>query len=210
MTTAALAIALLALGHPHARPGDDARARILAAQINHAARKAHVDPILLSALVARESSFNPHARGKAGELGYGQLKRNTVATRGYDNLTDEALMQPPVNLWLTARHMARARRLCGNAPPVEWLSLYRGTKRCRATRYSRAIVAAAARAMAAVRATTDENVLGRDQGKRSHPTSAGRRSPIGDRLNAPEQAPGNLRASPAGPRHGLELTQWEE
>lgn len=148
MTTAALVLALCNLGHPCITPADQVRAHHLAAAINRAARAFDVDPVLQAAVIARESGFNARARGAAGELGLQQLLRGTLATAGYEHLTDEALMQLPINTWLGARFLAHVRAACarkGITDPLAWVSQYKGLP-ARPSRYSRAIIKAADRA----------------------------------------------------------------
>ena len=140
MTTAALILAILRLQGLHAPGPAEVRARLLAATINVEAARYDLDPLLLVAVAAHESMFRRDAVGALGELGYYQIKRNTIATRGFDHLSDAGLMQPRINVHLGARHLAHVRRLCGNAPPIAWLSVYSGRSKCRPSPYSRAIL----------------------------------------------------------------------
>ncbi|WP_293364980.1 transglycosylase SLT domain-containing protein [Phenylobacterium sp.] len=147
MTAAALALAILRLQHLPAVPGAaEVRARLLAPIILEAAAHRGLDPILIASVIQHESRFVRTARGSAGELGLMQIKRGTFATRGYEHLSDEALMFPRYNVMLGARHLARVRDVCagkrGITDPLSWLSVYKGL-RCRPSAYSRAIVAAA-------------------------------------------------------------------
>lgn len=134
MTAALVVAVVLELQAP--RPPRPLRAAIARAATAH-----QVDRRLLAALVDHESSFRPDARSARGEVGLGQLLRGTLATRGYDSLTDDQLAEPGLNLWLAARHLARVRRRCGGSPE-RWVSAYSG-RRCGPSGYSRAIVAAA-------------------------------------------------------------------
>ena len=118
--------------------GQPSAAAQLAPLVVKAAVRYRIEPKILVAVVRNESSFRPTARGALGELGLCQLKRETMATRGFDHLSDEALMDPALNLRLGARHLARARRICGGhaAPAAAWLSVYNGRKKCRPSAYS--------------------------------------------------------------------------
>jgi|GEM_PF-4135774 len=140
MTTTALVLAILRLQGLHAPGPAEVRARLLAATIAVEAARYDLDPLLLVAVAAHESMFRRDAVGALGELGIFQIKRNTLATRGFDHLSDAGLMQPRINVHLGARHLAHVRRLCGNAPPIAWLSVYAGFRRCRPSPYSRAIL----------------------------------------------------------------------
>lgn len=137
---AALVALILELS-PRGGAHREVHAEILAAQIQHAARRNHVDGLLLAALVGHESSFVATKRGKLGELGLGQILRGTLAAKGAEDMSDETMMLPPINLALTAAHMRRVQRKCGDATPAQWLSVYAGNRWCRPSHYSRAIVA---------------------------------------------------------------------
>lgn len=72
-----------------------------------------VPPLVLVALVSRESSWKARAVNKqSGAVGLGQLMPGTDTTKGFDgyDLTD-----PAVNLHLTARRLARFQKLAGGA-----------------------------------------------------------------------------------------------
>lgn len=169
MNVAQLVIALFSLGHPSATHADQVRARHLAAAINRAATTFDIDPVLQASLIARESSFERTARGAAGELGYSQLLRSTLATAGYEHLTDEALMQAPINVWLGARHLAHVRAACarrGITDPASWVSVYKGLP-ARPSKYSRAILKAAERAREATREADGPRAM-IAQGERGH------------------------------------------
>lgn len=153
MTAAQLAILLLRLAGSPVEPGPaETRARILAPVIIREATARGLDPVLVAAVAWHESRLDRNARGLAGELGYMQLKRGTRATKGYDNLSDAGLMNPGLNFYLGARHLAHVRDVClgkrGVRAPLSWLSVYKGL-RCKPSRYSRAILADIARVTAA-------------------------------------------------------------
>lgn len=141
MTTFAIAALILRLqGLPVAAGPAEVRARLLAATIVEEAARFDLPPELLAAVAAHESMFRRDAVGKLGELGFFQLKRRTIATLGYEHLSDAGLMQPRINVHLGARHLARVRAICGNAPPIAWLSVYSGRRKCRPSPYSRAVL----------------------------------------------------------------------
>jgi soluble lytic murein transglycosylase-like protein len=64
---------------------DETEARQIVAAILRESWDAHVDPRLVVAVVATESSFDPTARSSAGARGLGQLMPSTAAL---DNVTD--------------------------------------------------------------------------------------------------------------------------
>lgn len=154
MTVAQLTLVCLRLaGNAHAHGAEEVRARLLAPVILREAANYDLDPVLLAAVAWKESSFNRTARGAALEIGYMQIKRGTRATKGYDDLSDQALMNPRLNFHLGARHLAHVRDVCfgrwGVTDPLAWLSVYSG-RRCRSSAYSMAIVEAADRARGSV------------------------------------------------------------
>jgi len=64
------------------------RCRVLQGPIEHAARKAHLDPALLNGLIRVESSFNPGARSRAGALGLMQVMPSTGKGNACGDLLD--------------------------------------------------------------------------------------------------------------------------
>ncbi len=62
----------------------DEQATTLAAAILRSSIRNGVDPRLVVAIIACESSFKPDAVGKKGEIGLGQLKPETAASLGVD------------------------------------------------------------------------------------------------------------------------------
>ena len=144
---AAIALAILEAFGParRAHPGAEARARIYAAQVELAAGAAQVDPFLVVALIERESSWNPRAVGAAGERGVMQIHPagGAWAKYGPAGASWDAAFNVPTNIRVGTLWMAWKRRHCGTSDPRLWLSAYQGG-RCRATTYSRAIVARAA------------------------------------------------------------------
>lgn len=152
MTKELIIVALTALGHPTATPADRVREALLATVIAEEGQRNDVDPLLIAAVIFRESSFNMKAIGKKGERGLMQLLPHGSALADYPHLAPSALESPRLNIALGTRHMARVRAVCGASAgsPLLWLSVYNGTQKCRPTRYSRAVIAAAAKARKAV------------------------------------------------------------
>jgi len=141
LTTAALVALILRLQGLHAPGPAEVRARLLAATIATEAIRYDLPPDLIAAVIAHESAFRQDATGTLGEVGLLQLKRGTLATRGFDHLSDVGLRQPRINIHLGARHMAHVRELCGvGSLALHWLSVYSGRRKCRSSPYSRAIL----------------------------------------------------------------------
>lgn len=132
-----LAILHLMLWHTQSKVDDADR---YAYYINYYSEEFNMDPVIPTAVIFRESSFNPKLVGHAGELGLGQLKRHTPSTKGYDNLARRALFEPSLNIYLTVRNLARVRDYCNSDNPNIWLSAYNGFRRknghCYKTAYS--------------------------------------------------------------------------
>jgi hypothetical protein len=96
-----------------------------------------VDPLLVGAVVASESGCHAHAVSAGGlDIGYGQLRLGGSAARHHGRA---ALLQPALNIRLTAEHLRRCLDLCDG-----WiagaLSVYRGIRRCVDSRGSRRVL----------------------------------------------------------------------
>lgn len=119
-------------------------AAVYAKHVVDTAARYSLSPFVLASQMRQESNCNPHATGRKGELGLMQLKRFTLATRGYDHLTDQQLRSPAVNIRLGARHLRRCLNKCANSI-VGALSLYKGLSRidgiCRSSNYAFEIIA---------------------------------------------------------------------
>src|SRR5690625_4489894 len=71
--------------------------------INDKAYQYGVAPSLLASVIRRESSFDPNARGAAGEVGLGQLMKATAEEMGY---SQRDLLDPEKNIEATARYLS--------------------------------------------------------------------------------------------------------
>jgi len=96
--------AILSLVREHRRQAGDAWRQTLAEAVYLEAREADMDPLLVAAMVATESSFKSRIVSKAGAVGLMQLRpfvARDVALRGAVEWTGpETLNQPEVNVRL--------------------------------------------------------------------------------------------------------------
>lgn len=95
-----------------------------------------------AALCGHESRWNVHARGAKGEIGLCQLLRGTLATRGFEHLTNRQLERPAIQFHLAFRHLAYLRAVCVRFTidsPGRWVSPYSGRK-CGWSSYSNGIM----------------------------------------------------------------------
>lgn len=110
----------------------------MAPAFDRAAERHRVPAGLLVAMARNESTCNPGAIGKGGEVGLMQLRPGTIAA-GKVQLS--RLDLPAVNVDLGARHLARCLRLCGDVPAA--LGVYSGRRTCaqgRASGYARRVM----------------------------------------------------------------------
>lgn len=110
----------------------------MAPAFDRAAERHRVPAGLLVAMARNESTCNPGAIGKGGEVGLMQLRPGTIAA-GKVQLS--RLDLPAVNVDLGARHLARCLRLCGDVPAA--LGVYSGRRTCaqgRASGYARRVL----------------------------------------------------------------------
>ncbi len=86
-----------------------------------------------------ESLLNKHARGKAGEIGLGQLLRHG-AIQGRDlRLTTKQLEDVDTNVRIGTWYLSQFVRQCDK--PSQWLTKYnRPARGCRASRYSAGVL----------------------------------------------------------------------
>jgi len=110
----------------------------LAKLVQQEASRYAMDPGIIVAVMARESSCKVNAIGGNGkDLGLMQLRRG-ITTQGHDRLSNRQLMRPDINIRLGVRRLAQARRIC-NGLPEYWLSNYAGL-RCGVSEYSRRVM----------------------------------------------------------------------
>jgi len=113
VTALEVGLALLRMFHVTETPALRARAATAAVLIVHAAERERVDPMLLAAVVVKESSARPDVRGRAGEIGMGQILPGRVSRRICAGLD---LWHPPDNVRCAARYLRTARETCGGRP----------------------------------------------------------------------------------------------
>lgn len=75
----------------------------------------NIDPNLILAVIEVESSFNPNATGKAGEVGLMQLHPTYVTTAVYDVRR---------NIFAGTAHLALMRKGCKHQNDLTWLNCY--------------------------------------------------------------------------------------
>lgn len=127
--------ALLAMLSNNPSPALVERVQRIAPLVVLVATEEGVSPLLLSAVIAKESSFRPRARGKAGEVGLSQLKPDGLAMYYCKGLRAHRLLD---NIRCGARLLALAKERCGGCPR-RWLSAYNGRK-CGESIYSRRVM----------------------------------------------------------------------
>jgi hypothetical protein len=110
-----------------------------AQHIDAEARRYHVDPVLVVALIRHESRCDLRARGAKGEIGLGQILPTGNAIRGYAHLPVAVLEEPAMQAHLIARHLRKCLRICrGNARSA--LGVYSGRRRCGPSKYAEAVM----------------------------------------------------------------------
>lgn len=82
--------------------------------IGKSSEKNGIDPMLVKAVISKESNFNPDARGKAGEIGLMQI-RTCVASDWAKEFnkampTESEMATPSVNIEIGAWYLSRAIR----------------------------------------------------------------------------------------------------
>ena len=90
-----------------------------------AAQRYGVEPALVKAVVWRESWFNPHARGRAGEIGLMQLRepaaREWAEAERIAGFTHEHVLDPATNTLAGAWYLAKAlKRYTNTDNPVPY------------------------------------------------------------------------------------------
>ncbi len=96
-----------------------------------------LDPLVVTAVIAHESGWRPLARGRAGEVGLGQIMPSTAAE--FEAAHGRSLWDAAVNIRLTCLVLARLRDTHKGHTAEAWLSLYKGLS-LRPSAYSAAIV----------------------------------------------------------------------
>jgi hypothetical protein len=111
------------------------RAQRFAPLVREMAQRHGIPWRMLVANVASESRCNPRADSGKGDYGLGQIRVGGSAAGKHTRLQ---LLQPRLNLRLTARHMRRCFDLCG------WwagaLSVYKGHRKCRSSKGARRVM----------------------------------------------------------------------
>jgi soluble lytic murein transglycosylase len=80
-------------------------------QILAAARRYHIDPGLIKAVIWQESRFNPSARGKAGEIGLMQVREDAAFEWADDEhvhpFWHERILDPEINILCGTHYLAK-------------------------------------------------------------------------------------------------------
>jgi len=76
------------------------------AEIEAAADRFSIDPALIAAIISRESSGEPEARGAVGEYGLMQIRASTAALMGYTGNPDK-LLNPSLNIRYGTAYLRR-------------------------------------------------------------------------------------------------------
>ncbi len=113
-----------------------AHAKQYAAHAIRAAELYGLNPRIIASMMKQESGCLRDAVGRKNEQGLMQVKRNTIATRGYDHLSDTQLRRPALNIRLGARHLRYCLNKCNGDLPGA-LGMYSGLKKDRATKQCR-------------------------------------------------------------------------
>lgn len=95
-----------------------------------------IDPLLVVAIIYRESSFRSDVRGKRGEVGLMQLLPLGTLTR---SMTRDDLTNARTNIRVGVGHLVYWQNECGPSNTLEWVSAY-NSGRCRANAYGRRVL----------------------------------------------------------------------
>lgn len=101
-----------------------------------------VDPLLVAAVIVRESTINPWAKGARGEIGLMQIHPAGMALHLCRDLLGK-LWNPAFNIRCGIRILRRARERCPG-PPLDWLGAYNG-RRCGPSPYAEKVLGLLAR-----------------------------------------------------------------
>lgn len=139
MTPAAFLAAALAIWAPHTRHTDACpHARRIAAAapaVLSGASRSGEDPLLLAALIARESAWNPRAVSRRGAVGLMQIAPRVARAYG---VPARRLVDPATNLAVGIWLLERLRRRCGDDLRLV-LSAYNG-RGCRRSRFADSVL----------------------------------------------------------------------
>ena len=106
------------------------------ALIKKEAHRFLLHPVKLATVIALESSCNYMAKSRVGAIGLGQILPKGSAAVGFP---EYMLVEPTVNVYLTARHLAKLLILCKGS----WLkavAVYNGYSKCRPTDWSKHVI----------------------------------------------------------------------
>lgn len=132
----AVVAAVFAIFAAGGHPCED-RAFVLAELVVAETAQAHIDPLIVAALIVRESGCRPGAVGAAGEIGLTQIKPDAAGIRFCEDLLPR-LKRPAENIRCAVRVLAWARAKCG-PDPGKYVGAYQSGN-CRASRYSRRVL----------------------------------------------------------------------
>lgn len=118
-------------------------------QAEDSARKAGVDPILLVAMMAVESSFNPLAESRAGAQGLMQVIPRFHKDKIGSDAAEDALFDPLFNVEVGTLVLVEGLRRFGSLQAA--LQYYGGARNDPAARYSKKVLALKQRIKAVVR-----------------------------------------------------------
>lgn len=123
--------------------GPVVRARVEAAAplILEEAEAAGLNPLVLGALVYRESAFNPRARGARGERGLAQIHPRGLGRTVCRDLMPR-IWDPRTNLRCAARLLVRARERCGPDPARFLIKYNAPARRCGRSNYAKRVLSA--------------------------------------------------------------------
>lgn len=107
------------------------RAEAVAPLLEAAAERHALDPLVLAAVMVRESSARMHVVGARGEKGYMQIKPDGMAKLKCPDLN---LDDPKENVECGARLLVMARERCGG-DVRNWIGTYNG-RRCGPSAYA--------------------------------------------------------------------------
>lgn len=128
--------------HPNVQKYVEYRARVLAPVI--LAEHAEFDPIIIAAQAWKESSFRLNVEGSHGDVGPWQVRREGLARYLCRDLLPD-LKDRTINLRCAVRLLRRAISACG-PDPAHFLGKYNGKTECGPGKYSKRVLAIAARA----------------------------------------------------------------